>query len=152
MNKPQIEIWDSVGLGIIVRYPSGVLVSNQTGGTSCLHPNVEGIYLPFHNDYDENDKTFSSPEIDFDGCFTDSKYDGSGACSGIDEEDVKRLEAILKKYSMDSFIRINMNKMKESHEAWIHIFIESDEKNPYSLFKGFDPYPRQGILTWSNSD
>ena len=47
MNKPQIEIWDSVGLGIIIEFPTGVMISNQTGGTACLHPKTEGIFLLF---------------------------------------------------------------------------------------------------------
>ena len=46
MNKPLIEIWDSVGLGTIIEFTTGVIISNQTGGAACLHSKTEGIYLP----------------------------------------------------------------------------------------------------------
>ena len=49
--KPTIELWESVGLGLIVEMPSGVLYSNQTGGFSCLHPAIEGVFLPLRNDH-----------------------------------------------------------------------------------------------------
>jgi hypothetical protein len=49
--KPTIELWESVGLGLIVEMPSGVLYSNQTGGFSCLHPSTEGVFLPIRNDH-----------------------------------------------------------------------------------------------------
>lgn len=53
MSKPIIEIWDSVGLGLIIEYPSGVVIVNQTGGTACLHSECEGVYLPLANDYED---------------------------------------------------------------------------------------------------
>ena len=153
MIKPKIEIWDSVGLGIIIKYPSGVLVSNQTGGTACFHPSLEGVYLPIHNDYHTDSQKFISPENEFSRCFTDQKYNGSGAQNGIDEEDLIRLERLLKKFSLDGFIKINKNKLQESHEAWIHILINEEKQQPFTkLVKGFEPYPREGILTWANSD
>jgi len=49
-DKPVVELWEAVGLGVIIDYPSGVLYSNQTGGFSCLHPVTEGIYVPVRND------------------------------------------------------------------------------------------------------
>ena len=34
------------GVGLIILRPSGVLWTNQVGGTGCEHPYVEGIYVP----------------------------------------------------------------------------------------------------------
>ncbi len=44
MDKLVINIWDSVGLGIIIKFPTSILISNQTGGTTCLHPKIEGVF------------------------------------------------------------------------------------------------------------
>lgn len=149
MNKPTIAIWDSVGLGIIVAYPTGIFISNQVGGTACLHPKIEGIYLPLSNDYTADNKTFLSPEIDLDSYFM-QKYNGTGATNGIDIEDIEAITTILKKYKLDETITIDVQKIKQSCEAWIHILI--NESKRYEIIKGFEPYPRHGILTWSNSD
>jgi len=149
MDKPIIEIWDSVGLGIIIEYPTGILVSTQTGGTACLHPEIEGIYLPLSNDYTIPEKIFLSPEIDLNDYFIE-KYNGTGAINGIDKEDIEAITDILKEYKLDEMISINVQKAKQSHEAWIHILLQESER--YSIVKGFEPYPRNGILTWNNSD
>jgi hypothetical protein len=33
-------------LGLILLCPSGVIWTNQAGGTACRHPQAEGVYLP----------------------------------------------------------------------------------------------------------
>ncbi len=133
-----------------MEYPSGVLISNQTGGTACLHPTMEGIYLPLHNDYTASPTpTFLSPDIDLNLYFT-QHYNGTGATNGINEADIKAITKILTQYHLDKMLVINAEKAHLSHEAWIHILIYESTKNP--VFKGFEPYPRKGILTWSNSD
>ncbi|WP_316806523.1 DUF6210 family protein [Pedobacter agri] len=146
--RPKIELWDTVGLGLIIEYPSGIFFSNQTGGTSCQHPSIEGIYVPLHNDYSETDKQFISPENDLMKHFVGQKYMGSGATKGIDEEDTTIITEILSIYSLNEFISIDTNKskMEKSHEAWIHVKI-----NNLYLLEGF-PKELKGILTWSNSD
>jgi len=150
MNKPLIQIWDTVGLGLIIEYSTGILISNQTGGTACLHPEIEGIYLPLCNDYLEEGKKNLSPEIELTHYFKEPKYRGSGAINGIDIEDVKKINAIISKFNLDKFIEIDLNKLAESHEAWIRIKIYNDKNN--ELIKGFSNYPLNGILTWANSD
>ncbi len=150
MDKPQIEIWDSVGLGIIIELPTGILISNQTGGTACLHPKIEGVFLPLSNDYSKNTKEFLSPEIELTNYFLGSKYNGNGAIKGIDIDDVNTINSIISKFGLDSLIEIDVNRLAESHEAWIRIKINKSEK--IKLIKGIHNYPLSGILTWSNSD
>jgi len=150
VNKPLVEIWDTVvGLGVIIEFPTGVLMSHQTGGNACLKPKVEGIYLPLANDYIEETKEFLSPEIELSNYFC-KKYDGSGATSGIDLEDVENINAIITKFGLNKFIEVDLGNLKQSHEAWIKIKINEEKKNP--LVKGFSDYPIGGVLIWSNSD
>jgi hypothetical protein len=147
--KPEIKIWDSIGLGLIINYPTGVFVSNQTGGTACLQSSIEGIYLPLANDYSIDSGQFTSPEIDLINYFTGKKYGGHGAIDGIDNEDVKNITDILTKYGLNDCIKVDLNKLKKSHEAWIHVIILGN--NNLGLFSNFDE-TLSGILTWSNSD
>lgn len=152
MHKPKIEIWDSVGLGIIIEYPTGVLISNQTGGIACLRPSIEGVFLPLLNEYEADSEKFISPEMDLSGYFIEARSRGRTEL-GLDSEDVNRLNSILRKYDLDAFIKIDLNKLIDSHEAWIHILIvEEDCIDALKLFAGFGPYPREGVLTWANSD
>lgn len=146
VGKPMIELWDTSGLGIIVEYPSGVLVSNQTGGTSCLHPFIEGIYIPLHNDYTDIEKEFLSPAVDLEEYFVGQKHMGTRATNGIDQEDVLKITEILTRYGLSDSISIDTDRLKQSHEAWVYVKI----KNCYVL-RNF-PSELNGVLTWNNSD
>lgn len=151
-NMPKIELFDSVGFGIIIEYKSGVIYSNQTGGTSCLSPQLEGVYVPLRNDYTEKVHQFISPEIALSEYFEGPKWEGTGATNGIDEDDANFIDRLLNELQLDKSIAVNREKLAFSHEAWIHITISADESSFCPIFFGFDPYPRNGLLTWSNSD
>lgn len=150
MSKPLINLWDSVGVGIIIEYPTGIIIANQTGGTACLDSKCEGVYLPLANDYNEETKEFLSPEIELSNYFQGAKYKGSGAIKGIDQEDVKEINAIINKAGLSGLIEVDVERLAASHEAWIRIKIK-DDKN-IQLISGFENYPLKGVLTWANSD
>ena len=152
--KPIIRLYDSVGTGLIIEHESGVLVSNQTGGTSCLDPDVEGVFIPLRNDYSEDSGEFMSPEIELTKYFEGGKHGGAGAVTGIDLDDVAFIESVLKRVRLCPPISVDRNRLSESHEAWIHVTISGGESNDEDLaaFTGFGPYPRSGIFTWANSD
>jgi hypothetical protein len=57
-KPPVVELWDQGEgdwLGIIIPLKSGVVLTNQVGGTACFHPSVEGIYLPLPPTYEQKD-------------------------------------------------------------------------------------------------
>lgn len=110
----------------------------------------EYFYLPLSNDYSEENFEFISPEIELTNYFIGSKYSGSGAIKGIDNEDADKVSSILSRYGLNELIEVDLNRLTESHEAWIRIKINQSQKN--DLIKGFDKYPLDGILTWANSD
>ncbi len=41
--KPKIELWDTVGTGIISLHPTGIIVSNQTGGTTFKSKGIRAL-------------------------------------------------------------------------------------------------------------
>jgi len=79
-----IELWESVGLGLIIEYSSGIIYSNQTGGTSTLHPELEGVYVPLRNDVEVKDPKLVSPQNALLKYFEEPKHRGTGATSGLD--------------------------------------------------------------------
>ena len=152
--KPTIRLYDAVGTGVILTCPSGVLVSNQTGGTSCLQPEVEGVYIPLRNNYALKDFRFSSPELELSAYFEGPKHRGAGAISGLDSADADFIDGVLSRFGLDAAIHVDREKLGSSHEAWIYLVIIADESVDEDLaqYAGFGPYPRHGILTWANSD
>lgn len=148
MSMRSIDIRSSVGLGLIIQYPTGVDIVTQTGGTACLSMHLEGVYLPLQNDYEIPSLKFMSGEIDLNVYFATEKYFGDGATDGIDEEDAKKIESILREKAL-SFITVDRDKLKVSHEAWIWVKIES---NPHYLSFPYNEFPLSGVLTWCNSD
>lgn len=150
MSKPEIQVWDTVGLAVIVSFQTGVLVSSQVGGTACLHPRLEGFYLPLANDYLTDNRQFFSPETELTDYFLSSKYNGTGATNGLDIDDATEIELILERYQLSDFIKVNTQKLSQSCEAWI--WVELYEDKALGRLAGFQSYPLDGVLTWSNSD
>ena len=149
-----IQLSESVGLGLIIEYPTGVVYSNQTGGTCCLQSQLEGAWVPLRNDVHTEDQRFVSPENDLCEYFEEEKYQGTGAVGGIDVEDADFLDNLLQRYNLTDLIWVDRSRLSESHEAWIYVLIQGEESGDQTsrIFTNFGPYPRSGVITWSNSD
>ena len=140
-NKIIFDLSESTDFGLIIQYPSGIFYQNQTGGTCCLYPEFEGVYVPLENDES------SSPGRDLSNYF-ERIYAGSGAIGLLDSKDAKFIDSVFKNWQID-FLITDWEKLKDSHEAWIHVKVLEPE---HSQFTGLAPYPREGIITWPNSD
>lgn len=147
MGLPCLDLSDTVGLGLIISHPTGILLENQTGGHACLRPQLEGVYLPLANDY-TTERVFLSPEIALNHYFTRSRYKGDGGTTGMNQNDVVAIHALLQEHQLYPFITIDVTKLKESHEAWIWVQVRAGSP----LVKGFQNYPLTAVLTWANSD
>ncbi|WP_035609007.1 DUF6210 family protein [Haloferula sp. BvORR071] len=150
--KPKVLLYEHVGLALIVAFPSGVTYSNQAGGTSCLQPELEGILVPLRNDCLVEGEQLLSPAMSLEDYFTGEKWGGTGATHGIDNEDADFIDTLLQTHRLSHCIQVDRPRLHESCEAWIHVEIVADENPEIPLFSGFAPYPRLGVLTWSNSD
>lgn len=145
----KIKLWDAVGLGLIISYPTGILVSNQTGGTACLQPFMEGFYLPVGNDMIIETNQLISPETELSNYFKSEKYFGTGATKGIDIDDAIIINEILHKYGLNNFIKVDTKQLEKSHEAWVYVTIDNNANK--DLLSNFD-HISEAILTWTNSD
>ena len=150
--KPNVLLDEHVGLGLIVEFPTGVTYSNQAGGYSCLHPELEGVFIPLRNDCLVEGNQLLSPTLALEEYFTGAKWRGSGAVDGIDQEDADFIDGLLKSYRLSHCIHVDRTRLSESCEAWVHAEVTADEAAETPLFSGLGPYPRSGVLIWQNSD
>ena len=144
MTAPTIRLWDGIGLGAIISFPTGVVYSNQTGGFSCLHPELEGAYVPL--DADAGEKLYAY--------FEGPKHRGTGATGGLDAEDAGFIEMLLAERRLSAFISVDRSRLQESHEAWVWALVTCDggDNVTTALFAELGPYPRPAVLTWDNTD
>jgi hypothetical protein len=109
---------------------------------AVIIPEVEGVFVPF-----DAEESWLRLSAHFEG----PKYRGSGAMRGLDDEDAIFIESVLREGRIDVPLVVDRSHLKDSHEAWVHVLIQG-EAELLPLASGFGPYPRQGVLTWPNSD
>lgn len=140
---PIIRLYDLDGIGLIISYASGVLYSNQTGGYLCSQPEIEGVFAPLNN-------RLTDQQTKLNDFFTGSKW-GGNCYDGIDKETADFVDLVLLESDQTEMLRVDRDKLAESHEAWIHVHILESKKNPdLQDIHGFAG--SHGVLTWLNSD
>lgn len=145
---PKIYLHAAVGTGIIINYPSGIIYTNQTGGTACLQPEMEGFYVPVGNDIATPSLALISPENELCNYFN-SKYSNDGAINGLDIDDANQVQNILSAFNLSDAIVIDRTKLNLSHEAWVYVSVFPEKS--HGLFSNFGS-KLTGVLTWCNSD
>jgi len=129
--------------GVIIPCRSGVIYTQQVGGIACLHPEVEGVFVPLCSFKGDRDKLMEGlSKIFYD------KYE-CHCYKGITEEDADYLDKVFRKAKYP--FKVDREKLRESVEAWLYIVITRDVVTydvPWITgIKG-----KKGILTWQNSD
>ncbi|CAN5720749.1 hypothetical protein BH11VER1_BH11VER1_20970 [soil metagenome] len=137
--KPVVKLWSLVGTGLIVPRDTGVIYTNQTDGTACDHPTLEGAFIPLSNDY--NHERF---EDSLESKLCALYPEGWGAPS-IETCDL--IDQLLAGFHASAGIRVDRDRMSESREAWMWVILDENEKHD---FEGFGR--SSAILTWPNSD
>lgn len=127
-------------LGLIVKAPTGVIYSNQTGGFANLHPQVEGFFVPLRT-------YFGMREL---RALQGVCPSGLDADDGMDEETAARVDWILDHQGLES-IRVDRAKLAESWEAWIHVRLSGDLGDKVPL-EGQRADRLEAVLIWPNSD
>ncbi|MCA9911812.1 MAG: hypothetical protein KC496_00620 [Anaerolineae bacterium] len=151
--KPLIKLWDAGGIGVIIEYPSGVCYSNQVGGTACLHPAIEGVYVPLvDKDVDQEKQLFDY--------FVDPKrlWNRPDVARDVNADDADFVDSILHARYHTRIIRVDRSRLHESHEAWVYVEITAQPADQAlhgssagsETMRGFGTC--KGVLTWANSD
>ncbi len=136
-----MELWNAEGVYLIILQQSGVFYTNQVGGGACLHPEVEGILLPFNNDFLYGSST-ENLYLQLSQLLENWMY--------LTNELANKVDILLAKYPETKCVSIDRTKLKKSMEAWVYVDIKENEHDTFRLFKGFGK--TKGILTWPNSD
>ncbi len=148
--RPIIRLWDHAGTGLIIRWPSGVEYSNQAAGTSCWQPSVEGVFIPIGNEVGDHGELLGPANALF-KYFAGPPHYGTGAQTGLTEEDATFVETCLHENPSLQNIIVDRNRLRESCEAWVHVALaEPSGQETLRLFEGFGPFPL--VLTWENTD
>lgn len=149
MGKVIVRLWDHVGTGVIVRWPSGIVYANQTGGFSCCEDELEGVFVPVGNDVGL-DGRLRSAENRLGDYFRGPPHLGSGAVHGLTEAEALLVESSLHENLGLRNITVDRRRLRESREAWVHIRVDAPAgRTP--LFEGLGPFPLAGVLTWTNT-
>ncbi len=130
-----IDLWDNESPGLIIACPSGVTYTNQVGGYSCHHPELEGIFVPLRGSIAEKLNAY----------FTGPKWNGR-CYDSIDEETAGFIDSVLRDIDLGGSLCVNREKLEESCEAWIWVKLSRNSL----LWLGLDE--GEGVLTWENSD
>jgi hypothetical protein len=138
-----VALYDSDQLfGIVVEVPTGVVFTNQIGGTACSHPEVEGVFLPFPFIFDS---VFDGSQDSIDPCFD---------ILGLSKEQVTRfLRAAPDTFETYFDPEGDPTRLHVGGEAWVPVRIKNEipEYGPLSLLlKSF--VGMKGWITYSNSD
>jgi hypothetical protein len=140
-----VDLMGHAGTGLILEHPTGITYVTQAGGTYCLHPSCEGIFVSWFNDVELESNKLFSPQ---DALFGLSWEICSSAMSAAQANEV---DAVLRATPSFQGIRVDRARLADSYEAWVHVLIEPPHQLG-DIVWGVDPFPRTGVLTWTNSD
>ena len=153
--KTTIQLFEHSVAFLILKGTTGVFYSNQTNGTSCSHPEVEGALLPL------GDATAISE-------FLSNIFSGYGDEEVRDEHILAIQDILHNVLGPDLIVLVDRELLDDSHEAWVHVIIdkrklktEKDEDggpettqipDEDDLRELSGTFPMKAVLTWSNSD
>lgn len=138
-----MSLYEFVGTGLIIKVRTGIIWTTQAGGTSCLQPECEGLFVPFGNDV-RVDGTLVSLESTLFELFRDRG------------DWVRPFERALEQYAAEHWrpfagIELDRTRLTDSVEAWVHVVYRPTPEFP-ALFEGVGEPPFAAVLTWTNSD
>jgi hypothetical protein len=127
-----IELDNIEDIGAIIPMKTGVRWTNQVGGNSCLHPELEGVYIPIIK-FDEtaNDPLYNVWDMDY---------------------DAKIVGKFLLTFGISSVFEPITNFPEKLQEAWIWVQVRSD-CDCSGIQIGFYPFAGMPcVITYRNSD
>ena len=147
----RVSLWDHVGAGLILRAETGIVWTNQAGGTACLQPEAEGVFVPFGND-----TTLDGRLISIEPALTRVFDAAPGGMTLADDGLADVFARALADYAANRWIpfrgiTLDRDRLADSIEAWVHVRYQPVREIP-SLVEGLGRGPFAAVLTWTNSD
>ena len=109
-----------------------------------MFPEFEGAFVPLKN-------SLVNQQEELERYFMGKKW--RGHCDdGIDEETADFVDTVLVSSYVTKRLKVNREKLADSHEAWIHVVILPPDDRDIDLQEFYGFPSNIGILTWENSD
>ena len=180
MGQPVITLHTLEEPALILDWESGVIYTNQAGGSYCMQPTHEGVLVPLGNDCNLDDRLsayFAKPGV---------------PPAGLRPADADALDAILRTpedgfvVTPAFFVEVDRSRLADSLEAWVYVTIvtcpeehliayqqdrdgtishtttlsgrawspsDQPELGPYATLYPLSGFGRRSaVLTWMNSD
>ena len=154
--KNIIHLWNDGGEYLIIKCPSGVKYSNQTGGLWCNHQVAEGVLLPLHQGLaDELGAHVNFNVADYDPAFI--KHTKPEILAEMVTKELDEIEKIIQDILKPNYTGYNVTIDRdnpENQEAWFHLTFKRipDQKPSMAVFEDFLSDEFKAILTYENSD
>jgi len=134
---PKADLYEFDALGLILSRNTGIVYTNQVAGIGCLHPEIEGAFVPL-----------------FDGIGRPAIHALTQHFRGnwhpITDSDADSIDGILRRAHL-GFIVTDRERLADSYEAWVFVDVhENAQESSIPLLSGFGA--QKGVLTWPNSD
>ncbi|WP_163836718.1 DUF6210 family protein [Spartinivicinus ruber] len=125
---------------LIIPGSTGVVYTNQVGGTECDYPEVEGSIVPIEYDI-QLDNPKESLTLKLCGLFPE------GNPGVINRELAEKIQELLGNSPFTRDIEIDWSKLSRSKEAWLHVKLKGTLDDTIE-----NNISQNTILTWPNSD
>lgn len=126
----RVELWHQDGLaGFVFEAKTGVVWTNQTGGTCCDHPSVEGVFVPMPAGWLPD----SDPLLDYRSAYSAAMVE-TFLKAGSEE-----LQAV--------FEPVGKMAPVDLEEAWVFVRVKKNDDPAFSPLEG-----KVGFITYTNSD
>lgn len=141
------------GVALIIEVPTGFLWTNQTGGTACHHPRVEGLALTIDLNYERDYRELWNYAEAHCGWGFWTEHEGDVPTEIMDWLDRWLADRTKEEQWMPmNWGRVDRARAKELlEEAWLpleNVFLPDGDD--WSGKKQLGPF--KAILTWENSD
>ena len=136
----KVTLYNLSGVAAVVPMKTGVIFTNQVGGIACLHPELEGVLVPFNDDYEQEDYKLSL-EYQLREIFTENGW------GKIIPKQANEIDALLKTFPDTSCAVVNRTKLEESYESWVWCNVVESEHCCLENFGNVEI-----VLTWCNND
>ncbi|QNM95082.1 DUF6210 family protein [Chitinimonas koreensis] len=132
-----IQLYDLTQCALILPICSGIIYTNQAGGTKCAQPSVEGVLLPLEHG--------SAPSLSLVEALCSLFPEGGNG--DINSLIADRIDSIFKSLPSILSISVDRSQLHVSMEAWLHVIVTCCDN-----YSGDLKFPTPAILTWPSSD
>jgi Family of unknown function (DUF6210) len=143
-NTPPIRVrlWDLIGTGLIVRWPSGIVYDQMIGGRSHSWAEAEGVFVPVGNDVSLDGRLISA-SLRLEEHFAGPPHHKQGVVHGLSERDADVIEAALHENLLLRNVSVDRTKLNVSCEGWVEVRIDKPQ-GEFPPFEGLGPFPLSG--------